>query len=185
MWLRTCCNENGEIENMDEGRLKKILSVYQGKRGALIAILQRVQEEFGYLPEDALGEIAEFLRMPESQVFSVATFYANFHLNRRGDHLVRVCLGTACHVRGARTILETAQHKLGIKTGQTTEDYQYSLERVACVGSCANAPVIMIDDEMYPKATPSKVDELIGSEHDSGREASKKEPGMNADRAEP
>jgi NADH-quinone oxidoreductase subunit E len=139
---------------MPEARLKKILSVFRGKRGALIPILQRVQEEYGYLPEEALAQIAASLKLPPSQVFSVATFYAHFYLARRGDHLVRVCQGTACHVRGARDILETAQHLLGIKTGQTTEDYKYSLERVACVGSCAMAPVVMIDSDVHPKVSP-------------------------------
>jgi len=139
---------------MPEDRLKKIFSVFEGKRGALIPVLQRVQEEYGYLPEEALTRIAWFLKIPISQVFSVATFYAHFYLTRRGDHLVRVCQGTACHVRGARDILETAQHLLGIKTGQTTEDYKYSLERVACVGSCAMAPVIMIDSDVHPKVSP-------------------------------
>jgi NADH-quinone oxidoreductase subunit E len=139
---------------MPEARLKKIFSVFKGKKGALIPMLQRVQEEFGYLPEEALSQIAGFLKIPLSQVFSVATFYAHFYLTRRGDHLVRICQGTACHVRGARDILETAQHLLGIKTGQTTEDYKYSLERVACVGSCAMAPVVIIDDDVHPKVSP-------------------------------
>jgi NADH-quinone oxidoreductase subunit E len=139
---------------MPEAKLKKIFSVFEGKRGALIPMLQRVQEEYGYLPEEALAHIAWFLKIPLSQVFSVATFYAHFYLTRRGDHLVRVCRGTACHVRGARDILETAQYLLGIKTGQTTEDYKYSLERVACVGSCAMAPVVMIDSDVHAKVSP-------------------------------
>lgn len=139
---------------MLEARLKKILSVFEGKKGALIPMLQRVQEEFGYLPEETLAGVAAFLRLPASQVFSVASFYAHFYLTRRGDHLVRVCQGTACHVRGARDILETAQYLLGIKTGQTTEDYKYSLERVACVGSCAMAPVVMIDSDIHAKVSP-------------------------------
>ena len=146
---------------MPEARLMKILSVFEGKRGALISILQRVQEEFGYLPEDALKKIATFLKLPRSQVFSVATFYAHFYLTRRGDHLVRVCQGTACHVRGATDILETAQHCLGIKTGQTTVDYNYSLERVACLGSCALAPVMVVDDTIYPQVTSTKVVEIL------------------------
>jgi NADH-quinone oxidoreductase subunit E len=155
---------------MIEPRLSKILSVFEGKRGALIPLLQRVQEEFGYLPEEALKEIATFLKLPRSQVFSVATFYAHFYLTRRGDHLVRVCQGTACHVRGASDILETAQYRLGIKTGQTTKDYKYSLERVACVGSCAMAPVVMIDDEVYPKMTAFKMNKLLaGDDEDATR----------------
>jgi len=139
---------------MLEARLKKILSVFEGKKGALIPMLQRVQEEFGYLPGETLAGVADFLRLPASQVFSVASFYAHFYLTRRGDHFVRVCQGTACHVRGARDILETAQYLLGIKTGQTTEDYKYSLERVACVGSCAMAPVVMIDSDVHAKVSP-------------------------------
>jgi NADH-quinone oxidoreductase subunit E len=146
---------------MLDRRLEKILSVFEGKKGALISILQRVQEEFGYLPEDALIEIAGFLKLAPSQVFSVATFYAHFYLTRRGDHLVRVCQGTACHVRGAHDIMGTAQHCLGIKTGETTKDYSYSLERVACVGSCAIAPVVMIDKDVHPKMTPLKVNALL------------------------
>lgn len=155
---------------MPEARLQKILSVFEGKRGALISILQRVQEEFGYLPEETLKEIATFLKLPRSQIFSVATFYAHFYLTRRGDHLVRVCQGTACHVRGGREILEVAEHCLGIKTGQTTGDYQYSLERVACLGSCALAPLIVVDDTLYPQVTTKNVVELLKNGKDAQRE---------------
>ena len=151
---------------MAEERLKKILSVFEGEKGALISILQRVQEEYGYLPEEALAEIADFLMMPPGQVFSVATFYAHFYLTRRGDHLVRICHGTSCHVRGARDILETAQHCLGVETGQTTEDYKYSLERVACVGSCALAPIMVVDDTVYPKVTTRKAVEVLTNDND-------------------
>jgi NADH-quinone oxidoreductase subunit E len=92
-----------------------------------------------------------------SQVFSVATFYAHFYLTRRGDRLVRVCQGTACHIRGGQDVMETAQYCLGIKTGETTDDYKYSLERVACLGSCALAPLMMVDETIYPKITTGKV----------------------------
>jgi len=157
---------------MLDARLKNILSVFEGKKGALISILQRVQEEFGYLPEETLAGVADFLKVPASQVFSVASFYAHFFLSRRGDSLIRVCQGTACHVRGARDILETAQHCLGIKTGQTTEDYKYSLERVACLGSCALAPIMVMDDTLYPKVTMKKVVETLTGDTD---DVSKKE----------
>ena len=160
---------------MFEARLNKILSVFEGKKGELISILQRVQEEFGYLPEETLKEIATFLKLPRSQVFSVATFYAHFYLTRRGDHLVRVCQGTACHVRGASDILETAQHCLGIKTGQTTADYNYSLERVACLGSCALAPLMVVDDTLHPQITMTKVVELLKKPKDD----QKKEGGQS------
>jgi NADH-quinone oxidoreductase subunit E len=146
--------------------LRNILSVFEGRKGALIPVLQRVQDEFGYLPEEALAQIAESLKLPPSQVFSVATFYAHFYLARRGDHLVRICQGTACHVRGARDILETAQHRLGIKTGETTEDYKYSLQRVACVGSCALAPIMVVDDTIYPNVTTKKVMDILAQAED-------------------
>ncbi len=150
-------------------QLGKILWVFEGKKGALISILQRVQEEFGYLPQEALTEIATFLKLPPSHVFSVATFYAHFYLTRRGDHLVRVCQGTACHVRGASDILETAQYRLGIKTGQTTEDYKYSLERVACLGSCALAPIMVVDDTIYPQVTTKQVVEILANNKDGAK----------------
>jgi len=155
-------------------QLGKILWVFEGKKGALIPILQRVQEEFGYLPQEALAEIATFLKLPPSHVFSVATFYAHFYLTRRGDHLVRVCQGTACHVRGASDILETAQHCLGIKTGQTTVDYNYSLERVACLGSCALAPLMVVDDTLYPQITTLKVVEILKNTKDAQKEKDSK-----------
>jgi len=146
---------------MDTERLNKILAVFEGERGGLISILQRVQEEFGYLPEAALSLIADFLKLPPSQVFSVATFYDHFYLTRRGDHLVSVCQGTACHVLGARDVLETAENCLGIKTGQTTPCYKYSLERVACLGSCALAPVVLVDNEVHSKMTARKIKKLL------------------------
>ena len=152
---------------MDTERLNKILAVFKGEKGGLISILQRVQEEFGYLPEAALSLIANFLKLPPSQVFSVATFYDHFYLTRRGDHLVSVCQGTACHVLGARDILETAENCLGIKTGQTSPDYKYSLERVACLGSCALAPVVLVDDKVHSKMTVRKVKKILTEDLDS------------------
>jgi len=151
---------------MDIERLNKILAVFEGEQEGLISILQRVQEEFGYLPEVALYSIANFLKLSPSQVFSVATFYDHFYLTRRGDHLVSVCQGTACHVLGARDILETAEKCLGIKTGQTTPDYKYSLKRVACLGSCALAPVVILDDQVHSRMTVRKVKKLLTEDLD-------------------
>jgi len=146
-----------------DARINKIISVFEREKGELISILQRVQEEIGYLPENALSTISEFLKIPLSQVFSVATFYDYFHLTQRGDHLICVCQGTACHVRGARDILETAERSLGIKTGQTTPDFKYSLERLACVGSCALAPVVLVNDDVHSQMTPKKLKDLLAS----------------------
>jgi len=132
------------------------LSEYKGERGALIPVLQKVQEKFGYLPAEAISEIAKFSRMSESEVFGVASFYAQFYFTRRGQHTVKVCLGTACHVRGGERILDEVKKELSIEPGGTTDDYKFSLERVACFGCCALAPVLTVDKTIHTKMTRSK-----------------------------
>ena len=141
--------------------LANILSEFKGERGALIPVLQKVQEKFGYLPEAAISEIAKFSRMSESEVFGVASFYAQFYFTRRGQHTVKVCLGTACHVRGGERILDEVKKDLGIEPGGTTEDYKFSLERVACFGCCALAPVLTVDKTIHTKMTRSKAVETL------------------------
>ncbi len=141
--------------------LAKIFADYKGERGALIPILQKVQEKFGYLPEEAISEIAKFSGMSESEVFGVASFYAQFYFTRRGQHTVKVCLGTACHVRGGERILDEVKKELGIEPGDTTEDYKFSLERVACFGCCALAPVMTVDKTVHTKMTRSKAVETL------------------------
>ncbi len=137
-------------------QLSPILAPYRGQRGALIPVLQKVQEELGYLPEEAVSEIAYFLGVSESEVYGVASFYAQFRFIRQGEHTVKVCQGTACHVRGGRRILDTVVRELGIQPGETTEDYKFSLERVACFGSCALAPVMVVGKTVYGKMTTPK-----------------------------
>jgi NADH-quinone oxidoreductase subunit E len=141
--------------------LAEVLAPYKGARGALIPVLQKVQEKLGYLPEEAVSEIAKFLRVSESDVFGVASFYAQFRFTRPGEHNVRVCLGTACHVRGGARIMETTQKELGIQPGGTTADYKFSLERVACFGSCALAPVMVVDKRVYGRMVPAKAKEIL------------------------
>jgi len=141
--------------------LANILSEFKGERGALIPVLQKVQEKFGYLPEAAISEIAKFSRMSESEVFGVASFYAQFYFTRRGQHTVKVCLGTACHVRGGERILDEVKKDLGIEPGGTTQDYKFSLERVACFGCCALAPVLTVDKTIHTKMTRSKAVETL------------------------
>ena len=141
--------------------LANILSEFEGERGALIPVLQKVQEKFGYLPEAAISEIAKFSRMSESEVFGVASFYAQFYFTRRGQHTVKVCLGTACHVRGGERILDEVKKDLGIEPGGTTQDYKFSLERVACFGCCALAPVMTVDKTVHTKMTRSKAVETL------------------------
>ncbi len=142
-------------------QLAEILVPYRGERGALIPVLQKVQEELGYLSEEAVEEIAKFLGIPFSEVFGVASFYAQFRFTRCGEHTVKVCQGTACHVRGGARILATVERGLGIQTGGTTEDYRFSLERVACFGSCALAPVMVIDKDVYGRMNTTKAKQIL------------------------
>lgn len=144
-----------------EERLNSILSSYEGKREELIPILQQVQNEFGYLPEQAMLEIAQFTGVPESHVYGVATFYAQFRFTPIGRKHVTVCRGTACYVRGASRILETVEKHLGIEEGQTTEDMEYSLETVACIGACGLAPNIVINKQTYGHLTINKISEIF------------------------
>ena len=142
-------------------QLDEILSRYSGEKSDLIPILQEVQERFGYLPEQAMQRIAKFLRLPESTIFGVGTFYAQFKLTPTGKRLVKVCRGTACHVRGATRILNEVETRLGIKPGETASDLSYSLETIACFGSCALAPVMVVDKNVYGRMTTTKVGQIL------------------------
>ena len=144
-----------------EERLKTILSSYEGKTEELIPILQDVQAKLGYLPEKAMLEIARFTGVPESRVYAVATFYAQFRFTPIGRNHIMVCRGTACHVRGAPRILEELKRRLGIREGETTPDTEYTLETVACIGCCALAPCMMINKKVETKLTPKKLDALF------------------------
>lgn len=144
-------------------RLSQVLAPYRGQRGSLIPVLQKVQEELGYLPEEAVSEIAYFLGVSETQVYGVASFYAQFRFIRQGEHTIKVCQGTACHVRGGRRILETVEREISIQPGETTEDYKFSLERVACFGSCALAPVMVVDKTVYGRMTTAKARKILAS----------------------
>ena len=143
-------------------QLNEILSHYSGRRDELIPILQGAQEQFGYLPLEVMLGIAKFLRLSESTVFGVATFYAQFKFVPSGKRTVKICRGTACHVRGAPRILDEVEKRLGIKPGGTTDDLEYSLETIACFGSCALAPVMVADDKVYGRMTPTKVGQILG-----------------------
>ena len=127
----------------------------------LLSILQDVQQECGYLPEERLREIAVMLGMPLIDVYGVATFYKSFSLTPRGRHQVKVCLGTACHVRGADRIGKEVGRKLGIGPGETSEDGEFSLETVMCLGCCAIGPVVVIDGKYYSQVTPAKVESIL------------------------
>jgi NADH-quinone oxidoreductase subunit E len=142
-------------------RLDRILSRYSEDKGNLIPILQEAQESFGYLPEGVMQKIARFLRLSESTVYGVGTFYAQFTFVPTGRKRVKVCRGTACHVRGGARILREVEKRLGIKPGETSDDMEYSLETIACFGSCALAPVIVINKNVYGRMTTTKVGQIL------------------------
>ena len=151
-----------------QDRLKAIFSMYKGEPGELIPVLQHVQEEIGYLPEEALVEIARFVGASDSLVYSVATFYAQFRFTPTGKNRVMVCRGTACHVRGGEEILAELENQLGIKEGETTPDLQFSLETVACIGACGLAPTMMINKSTYGHLTPEKISGILDSVRSRG-----------------
>jgi len=140
----------------------KILFERRGNRKeSLIPVLQQIQEEFGYLPSPAMLEVACFLNIPEIDVYSVATFYNQFRLTPPGKHSIRVCMGTACHVKGGHITLAAWQRRLKIEPGQTTPDREFDLDTVACVGCCAMAPVMVVDKKVQAKADPTRVDGFL------------------------
>ena len=143
--------------------IKKITTQFTGKKGALISILQDVQKKFGYLSKEAISALAEELKISENEIYGVATFYAQFRFNKPGKYQIRVCQGTACHVRGGKRIMGVTEQDLNITHGETTEDDLFSLERVACMGCCALAPVIAVNDQVYATCTPTKVREIINN----------------------
>ena len=134
---------------------------YEQASGSLIPLLQRTQEIFGYLPKEAMEKIAHYLNIPLSRVYGVATFYAQFRFEPLGKYVIKVCHGTACHVNGAVNIAETIREEVGIEEGETTKDGLITLERVACLGCCSLAPVIMINGKVFGKLTPDKVRKII------------------------
>ena len=144
-----------------EEKVESILDNYQRDKGMLVSILQDIQAEYNYLPEEVLVEVSQSLGTPLSQVYSVATFFKAFSLEPRGRYLINVCLGTACHVRGAVKVLEAIERELDIKAGGTTKDLKFTLERVNCVGCCALGPVVIIDGEYYGQMKINKVKVLL------------------------
>jgi len=142
-------------------KLKDIFAHYGGHKQELIPVLQETQEQFRYLPAEAMQEISRFLKVPESTVYGVATFYSQFKLTPLGRKICKICRGTACHVRGGAKILAEVEKQLGIKAGETTEDLEWTLETIACFGSCALAPVMVINNDVYGRMTPSKVKEVL------------------------
>ena len=142
-------------------KVELIVANYQRDKGMLVSILQDIQAEYNYLPKDALTELSQGLGVSLSQVYSVATFFKAFSLKPRGRHLINICLGTACHVRGAVRVLEKVEQELGINPGETAEDLKFTLETVNCVGACALGPIVIIDGEYSGQMKTDKVKPLL------------------------
>ncbi len=150
-------------ESIDLGKLQEIIASYNESisESDLIPMLQQTQDAYGYLPRTALEEISDAASIPRSKIFGVVTFYAQFSTIPRGRHIIKICNGTACHVKGSMGLREKVKQVLGVEEGQTTHDFKFSLESVACLGTCFLAPVIMIGEQYYGKLTPEKAEEII------------------------
>lgn len=149
-------------------KTREIVKKHGGDKSALIAVLQDIQEAFNYLPKGAMTTVGTMMGIPASRVYEVATFYNAFSLNPRGEHIVKICVGTACHVRGASAILDKFEQKLLIKPGETNQDQKFTLELVNCVGACALGPVVVIDTEYHGQMTINKVDKIINEMNKEG-----------------
>jgi len=148
---------------MTPQKVDEIIGRYPAQQGVLIQLLLDMQSEFNWIPKEAILRINERLQIPVSQIYRVASFYQAMSLTPRGKHVVSVCLGTACHVRGGPRIMDKAEESLKIKAGKTTQDMKFTLERVNCLGCCAIGPVVVVDSDYYGKLTPAKVKEVLGS----------------------
>ena len=157
-------------EPLDLSKLEPILKKFKGQRGALIPVLQEAQDSYGYLPEEVLRRISRGIKVPMSKIYGVITFYAQFYLTPRGRHVIKSCQGTACHVRGAKGVLEALCRELKVEPGGTTGDLHFSLETVACVGTCFLAPVIMVDADYYGKLSPKRAVDALKKYSPTGEE---------------
>lgn len=146
-------------ENFD--KLQQVIDEYKGKSGAVIPIMQKAQDIFGYLPYKVQNYIAEELKVPLQNIYGIATFYGQFTLEPLGKHSIGLCMGTACYVRGAQLVLDEIQGKLGITMGETTEDGKFTLVATRCLGCCGLAPVMMIDDDVYGRLKPDMITEIL------------------------
>ena len=144
-----------------KGKVQEVLQKYQRDNSLLVDILQDIQTETGYLPKEVLEETARGLDIPISRVYSVATFFKAFGLKPRGRYLVNVCMGTACHVRGAVRVMEKIEEELGIKRGETTPDLKFTLETVNCLGACALGPIVVVGEDYHGEMTPENVSSVL------------------------
>lgn len=159
--MDTTQKEPVQNTTLDLAKVEQVLEKYKNTRGALIPILQSVQGHYGYLPEPVIDLIAERLHISVHEIVGTATFYAQFHLKPCGQHIIKVCCGTACHVKGAKKVLQKITETLEVSTGMTTRDNFFTLEEVACLGACSLAPVMMVDEDIHGKLAPDTVGTVI------------------------
>lgn len=155
----SCCNCNNNLDKY--AALQQVIDELKDEPGCLMPIMQRAQDIFGYLPEDVQNIIAKGLDIPVSDVYGVATFYAQFNLEPKGKYTISVCLGTACYVKGAQLVLDELEKELGVPAGSTTPDGMFTLNATRCLGACGLAPVIMVNDDVYGRMTPDQVAGII------------------------
>ena len=149
-------------KTIDLRPVKKIVSGYgNDKDSNLIAALQQTQDEYGYLPKQALKEVSKLMDVPLTRIFGIVTFYSQFTLIPRGRHAIKICTGTACHVKGVNEVKQKVKDQLNVVEGETTADYQFTLETVACIGTCFLAPVMMVDDKYFGKLTTDTVTDIV------------------------
>lgn len=173
----------GELEKI-EAEVELILSRHEPDRNNLLPILQEVQEVLGYLPKEAMQAVAVAVRIPEVDVYAVATFYNQFRLKPPGKHQIKVCMGTACHLTGGHIIMDSFERRLEINEGETTPDREFSLERVACVGCCALAPVVVVDNKVEAKVRPTRVDGILLGFEEEKKSAERAEKSRQAQQME-
>jgi len=148
---------------IDLNRVEEIIDRYEGEEGVLIQLLLDLQSEFNWIPREVIARISERLHIPKSQIYRIASFYKAMSLSPVGRHVIQVCLGTACQVRGAPRIMDRVKESLGIEEEETTQDMRFTLRRVNCLGCCAMGPVVVVDGDYHGKVTPSEVEDLLES----------------------
>ena len=154
----------------DTDKLPELIQRYRDGSGTVIGLLQDIHEAYGYLPEDTLNEVSAEIEVPLSTLYSLATFYSSFRLEPMGKHHICACVGTACHVKGAPFVVETIERELGIKSGDTTPDKQFTFDTVNCLGACALAPLVVVDDEYSGKMDQSKIGKLLDNYRKEGND---------------
>jgi len=154
-----CCGGNQVDERLEKA--KEVIQKYKDVKGGLIPVLHQIQNIYGYLPEDVLKVVSQELNVPMSEIYGVASFYSYFSLEPKGEHIIRVCLGTACYVKGAQGLIDRLSKELGIEVGKTTADGKFTLEATRCLGACGLAPVMVIDEKVYGRLTPDDIPNIL------------------------